>query len=67
MDRKTQGREIRKLGAAPDVMLGSVSAVTEDGKLVTASFGGSQLGPYAAAAGKSDPRHRRPEGGLGPG
>jgi hypothetical protein len=52
MDRKTQGREIRKLGAAPDVMLGSVSAVTEDGKLVTASFGGSQLGPYAAAAGK---------------
>jgi hypothetical protein len=51
MDRKTQGREIRKLGAAPDVMLGSVSAVTEDGKLVTASFGGSQLGPYAASAG----------------
>jgi hypothetical protein len=51
MDRATQGREIRKLGAAPDVMLGSVSAVTEDGRLVTASNSGSQLGPYAAGAG----------------
>jgi hypothetical protein len=51
MDRATQGREIRKLGAAPDVMLGSVAAVTEDGKLVTASNSGSQLGPYAASAG----------------
>jgi hypothetical protein len=52
MDRATQGREIRKLAAAPDVMLGSVAAVTEDGKLVTASNSGSQLGPYAASAGK---------------
>jgi acyl-CoA hydrolase len=52
MDRKTQAREIRRLGAAPDVMLGSVSAVTEDGTLVTASYGGSQLGPYASTAGK---------------
>jgi len=52
MDRATQGREIRKLSAAPDVMLGSVAAVTEDGKLVTASNSGSQLGPYAASAGK---------------
>jgi hypothetical protein len=52
MDRATQGREIRKLGAAPDVMLGSVAAVTEDGKLVTASNSGSQLGPYAAGAGR---------------
>lgn len=52
MDRATQGREIRKLGAAPDIMLGSVSAVTEDGRLVTASNTGSQLSPYAASAGK---------------
>src|SRR2546421_9292996 len=49
MDRATQGREIRKLGAAPDIMLGSVAAVTEDGKLVVASNSGSQIGPYAAA------------------
>ena len=52
MDRATQGREIRKLAAAPDVMLGSVAALTEDGKLVAASNSGSQLGPYAASAGK---------------
>jgi LUD domain len=52
MDRATQGREIRKLTAAPDVMLGSVAAVTEDGALVAASAMGSQLGSYAAGAGR---------------
>jgi hypothetical protein len=52
MDRKTQGREIRKLIAAPDFMLGSVHAITEDGILVTASATGSQFGPYASTAGK---------------
>ena len=52
MDRATQGREIRKLMAAPDVMLGSVQAVTLDGALVTASYSGSQVGPYAASAGR---------------
>jgi len=52
MDRATQGREIRKLGAAPDIMLGSAAAVTEDGQIVVASNTGSQIGPYAYAAGK---------------
>jgi hypothetical protein len=52
MDRTTQMREIRKLISAPDFMLGSVSAVTEDGILVAASATASQLGPYAAGAGK---------------
>jgi hypothetical protein len=52
MDRKTQGREIRKLIAAPDFMLGSVNAVTEDGVLVAASATASQLGPYSNTAGK---------------
>ena len=52
MDRATQGREIRKLAAAPDVMLGSAAAVTEDGKIVVASNSGSQIGPYASSAGK---------------
>ncbi|MEA2620878.1 MAG: hypothetical protein QOC97_1651 [Chloroflexota bacterium] len=52
MDRTTQGREIRKMVAAPDVMLGSVAAITEDGTLVAASATGSQLGPYAAGAGR---------------
>jgi len=52
MDRQTQGREIRKLIAAPDFMLGSVNAVTEEGHLVVASATGSQIGPYSSAAGK---------------
>ena len=52
MDRKTQADEIRRLSAAPDVMLGSVHAVTETGSLVTASMSGSQLGPYASGGGR---------------
>ena len=52
MDRATQADEIRRLTAAPDVMLGSVHAVTETGSLVTASASGSQLGPYASGAGR---------------
>lgn len=52
MDRATQGREIRKLGGAPDYAAGSVHAVTEDGHVLIASNTGSQLGPYASGAGK---------------
>ncbi len=51
MDRATQGREMRKLIAAPDVMVGSVAAVTLDGAMVAASATGSQLGPYVSGAG----------------
>lgn len=47
MDRKTQGLEMQKLGAAPQYALGSVHAVTQDGKLLIASNTGSQLGAYA--------------------
>src|SRR5207302_1153457 len=52
MDRETQGDDIRRVSSSPDVMLGSVHAVTETGSLVTASASGSQLGPYASGAGK---------------
>ena len=52
MDRETEAQEIRRLGAAPDVMLGSVHAVTESGSLLVASMSGSQLGPYASGAGR---------------
>ena len=52
MDRKTEGDEIRRIGAAPDVMLGSVHAVTETGSLLAASMSGSQLGPYVSVAGR---------------
>jgi hypothetical protein len=52
MDRETQGREMQKLGAAPDYIVGSVHAITDDGILLVASGTGSQLGAYAYAAGK---------------
>jgi hypothetical protein len=48
-------RDIRKqitMGATPEVIIGSVHAVTEDGVLVATSASGSQLGPYAAGAEK---------------
>jgi hypothetical protein len=51
MDRQTQRREMAKLATAPDYMLGSVHAITEDGYLVIASGSGSQLAPYANGAG----------------
>jgi hypothetical protein len=52
MDREAQADEIRRRSAAPDLMLGSVHAVTETGSLLTASMSGSQLGPYASGAGR---------------
>ncbi len=52
MNRETQAREIRKLGAAPDYAAGSVHAVTEAGQVLVASKTGSQLGPYISGAGK---------------
>jgi hypothetical protein len=52
MDRQSQADEIRRLSSAPDVMLGSVHAVTETGSLIAASMSGSQLGPYATGAGR---------------
>jgi len=47
MDRKTQGLEMQKLGAAPEWAVGSVHAVTEDGRVIVASATGSQLPGYA--------------------
>ena len=52
MDRATQADEIRRLGASPDFMLGSVHAITETGSLLAASMSGSQLGPYGSGAGQ---------------
>jgi L-lactate utilization protein LutC len=51
MDRATQRDEIRRIQASPDVMLGSVHAVTEAGQLVITSASGSQIGPIASGAG----------------
>lgn len=52
MDFATQQNEIRKLGAGADYTVGSVHAVTDDGRLVTASATGSQLALYAFGSGK---------------
>jgi hypothetical protein len=43
MDRATEGDEIRRLSACPDVEVGSVAAVTETGSLVIASASGKHL------------------------
>jgi LUD domain len=50
MDRATQRNEIWAALSAPDVLVGSVAAVTETGSLVAASASGSQLPGYAGAA-----------------
>ena len=52
MDRLTQADEMRRLSASPDFMAGSVHALTEDGRVLVVSAGGSQLGPYVSGAGK---------------
>jgi hypothetical protein len=53
MDRATQADDIRRLTASPDVAMGSVAAVTEDGSLVIASASGSQLPGYAGGAARA--------------
>jgi len=50
MDPKTQQREMIKMGAVPEYMIGSIHAVTETGSVVIASNTGSQLAGYAASA-----------------
>ncbi|TMF69741.1 MAG: hypothetical protein E6I15_14940 [Chloroflexi bacterium] len=52
MDQRTQRDEMRKLGAAPDIMVNSAHAVTADGQIVITSASGSQIGPIASGAGK---------------
>ena len=42
---------MRILGAAPDFVIGSVHAVTEQGQVMVASFSGSQLASYVYGAG----------------
>jgi hypothetical protein len=51
LDREMQGREMRQLAAAPDFVVGSAHAVTEEGSLLVASASGSQLGPLVSGAG----------------
>ncbi|GAA3228080.1 nuclear transport factor 2 family protein [Dactylosporangium siamense] len=53
MDRATSSREIWGLIASPDVIVGSVAAVTETGSLVVASASGAQVPGYAGGAGRA--------------
>ncbi|GII31165.1 LUD domain-containing protein [Planotetraspora mira] len=52
-DRATGARDIWRMIASPDVIVGSVHAVTETGSLVIASASGSQLPGYAGGAGRA--------------
>lgn len=53
MDRVAAADDIRRLRAVPDVVVGSVQAVTETGTLVAASGTGSQLPAYAGGAARA--------------
>ena len=52
IDRQIHWREMQKLGAAPEWAIGSVHAVTEDGKILIASNSGSQLPAHSFGADK---------------
>ncbi|MYS19745.1 Uncharacterised ACR, YkgG family COG1556 [Streptomyces sp. DvalAA-14] len=53
MDRVTGADDIRRQLACPDVIVGSVAALTETGSLVVASGSGSQLPGYAGGAARA--------------
>src|ERR1043165_7003889 len=52
LDRVAQRAEIRKLISSPDVVIGSVHAITERGEVLIASASGSQLSSIASGADK---------------
>ncbi|WP_236031433.1 LUD domain-containing protein [Ktedonospora formicarum] len=51
LDYVTQRHEMRKLVAAPEVLVGSIQAITEQGEVLVASASGSQLGSAVFGAG----------------
>jgi len=53
MDRVARADEYRRLLTGPDVVVGSVAALTETGSIVVASGSGSQLPAYAGGAGRA--------------
>ncbi len=50
LNRETQMPEMRRLGASPELVVGSVHAITEQGVVLTASGSGSQLAGYVYGA-----------------
>jgi YkgG family uncharacterized protein len=53
MDRVADADDFRRLLASPDVVIGSVAALTETGSLVAASGSGSQLPAYSGGAARA--------------
>lgn len=51
MDKSVEPQEKKRLGGGPEWTIGSVHALTEDGKAIIASNTGSQIGAYAYGAG----------------
>jgi YkgG family uncharacterized protein len=51
LDRTTQQREMRRLAAGPDVLVGSVHTITEQGQVLIASAVGIQFSSAAYGAG----------------
>jgi acyl-CoA hydrolase len=51
MDRQTQWPEMRRMGASPDIAIGSAHAITEQGEVFIASASGSQLAAFVFGAG----------------
>jgi len=52
LDREKDAIEMRKLGSTPEYAVGSANAITKDGKLLFASFTGSQIPAYSYGANK---------------
>lgn len=52
LDQEKDADKIRILRFTPDIVVGSVHAVTKDGQVIIASNTGSQLAPYVSSAGK---------------
>ncbi len=50
LSQSEQRSQMRRINSAPDYVIGSVHAVTVDGKVVIASNSGSQLAPYVFSA-----------------
>src|SRR5262249_27317411 len=50
LDDVTRRNQMRKLVTAPDVLVGSIHAITEEGEVLIASASGSQLGAAACGA-----------------
>lgn len=51
MNMQTQWPEMRRMGASPDIAIGSVHAITEQGEVFIASASGSQLAAFVYGAG----------------